>query len=79
MHSQNMPLKAEFRDHMDMLLQAAVQMTGPDDNHDALVEILGIFANMSPKVCDIENLVLKVKTSFDAPFCVNDASQWMPT
>merc|ERR1711988_677223 len=34
-------------------------MTGPDDNHDALVEILGIFANMSTEVCDIENLVHK--------------------
>lgn len=56
---EKMPIKAEFREYMDRLLEAAVRMTGPDDNHDALVEILGIFANMTTSVCDIDNLVLK--------------------
>ena len=35
-------------------------MNGQDDrDQDALVEILGIFANMTTADCDIENLALK--------------------
>ena len=53
--AHELPYREEFRAYVDELLAMSIRC----DNHDVLVEVLGIVSNMNSGSCDLEGLVHK--------------------
>ena len=53
--AHDLPYREEFRAYVDELLAMSIRC----DNHDVLVEVLGIVSNMNLSCCDLEGLVHK--------------------
>ena len=53
--AHNLPYREEFREYVDEMLSMCMRC----DNHDVLVEVLGIVSNMNSSCCDLEGLTHK--------------------